>query len=164
MNDNAALLVSDAEKNEALHTDSLIAAHSRSLLCVPLVIVGRTLGVIYLDTDVPDVRFDENHLQLVTAVGAIAAVAIQNARKFESLESENHRLLVEANLDHNMVGESASMQHIYQFISKCAATESTVLISGESGTGKELAARAIHQNSNRATKPFVAVNCAALAE
>ncbi len=164
MSDNAALLVSDAEKNEALHTDSLIAAHSRSLLCVPLVMLGRTLGVIYLDTDVPDVRFDENHLQLVTAVGAIAAVAIQNARQFENLENENRRLLVEANLDHNMIGESAPMQRIYQFISKCAATESTVLISGESGTGKELAARAIHQNSRRATKPFVAVNCAALAE
>src|SRR5205807_4133128 len=76
MSDNAALLVTDAEKNEALHTDSLIAAHSRSLLCVPLVMLGRTLGVIYLDTDVPDVRFDESHLQLVTAVGAFAAVAI----------------------------------------------------------------------------------------
>ncbi len=164
LNDKAALLVSDAEKNEALHTDSLIAAHSRSLLCVPLVMLGQTLGVIYLDTDVPDVRFDENHLQLVTAIGAIAAVAMQNARQFENLENENRRLIADANLEHNMVGESAAMQQIYQFISKVAATESTVLICGESGTGKELAARAIHQNSKRAAKPFVAVNCAALAE
>ncbi len=164
MTDNAALLVSDTEKTEALHTDSLIAAHSRSLLCVPLVMVGRTLGVIYLDTDVPDVRFDENHLQLVTAIGAIAAVAIQNARQFENLENENRRLLADANLEHNMVGESPAMQNIYRFITKCAATDSTVMISGESGTGKELAARAIHQNSKRAAKPFIAVNCAALAE
>lgn len=164
LKDNAALLVSDAEKNEALHTDSLIAAHSRSLLCVPLVMVGSPLGVIYLDTDVPDVRFDEGQLQLVTAIAAIAAVAIQNARHIASLENENQRLLADANLEHNMVGESAPMQRIYQFISKVAATESTVLICGESGTGKELAARAIHQNSKRAAKPFVAVNCAALAE
>lgn len=164
LSDNAALLVGDAEKNEALHTDSLIAAHSRSLLCVPLVVMDRTLGVIYLDTDVPDARFDDDHLQLVTAIGAIAAVAIQNARHFKNLENENRRLLADAKLEHSMVGESAAMQHIYQFISKCAATDSTVLIGGESGTGKELAARAIHQNSKRAEKPFVAVNCAALAE
>ena len=56
------------------------------------------------------------------------------------------------------------MRQVYQFISKVAPTDSTVLISGESGTGKELAARAIHQNSKRASKPFMAVNCAALAE
>lgn len=164
LKDSAALLVSDAENNEALHTDSLIAAHSRSLLCVPLIMLGHTLGVIYLDTDVPDVRFDEDHLQLLTAIAAIAAVAIQNARHFETLESENRRLVADANLEHNMVGESASMQQVYQLISKVAASESTVLISGESGTGKELAARAVHTNSNRATRPFVAVNCAALAE
>lgn len=162
--DNAALLVTDAENNEALHTDSLIAAHSRSLLCVPLIMHGRTLGVIYLDTDVPDVRFDEDHLQLITAIAAIAAVAIQNARHIETLENENRRLVAEVNLEHNMVGESASMQQVYQLISKVAGSESTVLISGESGTGKELAARAIHTNSKRSNKPFVAVNCAALAE
>jgi two-component system, NtrC family, response regulator HydG len=164
LKDNAAFLISDAEKNEALHTDSLIAAHSRSLLCVPLIAQGKSLGVIYLDTDVPDVRFDENHLQLITAIAAISAVAIQNVRHVESLESENRRLIADANLQHNMVGESAAMQHVYQLISKVAVTESTVMISGESGTGKELAARAIHSNSKRATKPFVAVNCAALAE
>ena len=162
--DNAALLVTDAENNEALHTDSLIAAHSRSLLCVPLIMHGGALGVIYLDTDVPDVRFDEDHLQLVTALAAIAAVAVQNARHFETLENENRRLIADAGLEHSMIGESAAMQQVYQLIAKVAGSESTVFISGESGTGKELAARAIHTNSKRSNKPFIAVNCAALAE
>jgi pSer/pThr/pTyr-binding forkhead associated (FHA) protein len=156
LKDNAALLVSDAENNDALHTDSLIAAHSRSLLCVPLIMLGSTLGVIYLDTDVPDVRFDEDHLQLLTAMAAIAAVAIQNARHIETLETENRRLIADLNLEHNMVGESPAMQQVYHLISKVAGSESTVLISGESGTGKELAARAIHNNSKRSNKPFVA--------
>jgi Nif-specific regulatory protein len=80
------------------------------------------------------------------------------------LEHENQVLITDANLQHNMVGESEPMQRIYQLISKVAATDSTVLICGESGTGKELAARAIHTNSRRAMKPFIAVNCAALAE
>jgi Nif-specific regulatory protein len=131
---------------------------------VPLIVHGKSLGVIYLDTDVPDVRFDEDHLQLITAVSASAAVAIQNARHIKDLESENQRLIADANIQHNMIGESESMQQVYHLITKVAATDSTVLISGDSGTGKELAARAIHTNSRRSAKPFVAVNCAALAE
>jgi Nif-specific regulatory protein len=63
-----------------------------------------------------------------------------------------------------MIGEGPAMQRVYHFISKVAPKDSTVLISGESGTGKELAARAIHRNSTRAQKPFMAVNCAALNE
>ena len=164
LKDNAAMLVGDTAQNDAMNTDSLIAAHSRSLLCVPFVMQGRSLGVVYLDTDVPDVHFDQDHLQLVSAIAAIAAVAIDNIRHVEELEHENHRLLTEANLAHSMVGESALMQQVYQLISRVATTDSTVLISGESGTGKELAARAIHSNSRRAGQPFVAVNCAALVE
>jgi Nif-specific regulatory protein len=56
------------------------------------------------------------------------------------------------------------MQRVYHFISKVSPTDSTVLVTGESGTGKELAARAIHRNSKRTQKPFIAVNCAALTE
>jgi transcriptional regulator with GAF, ATPase, and Fis domain len=164
LKDNAALLITDAENAEALQSESLISANSRSLLCVPLMVHGKSLGVVYLDTDVPDVRFDEDHLQLITALSAIAAVAIQNARHFKNLEIENQRLIADANIQHNMIGESESMQQVYHLITKVAATDSTVLISGESGTGKELAARAIHTNSRRSAKAFVAVNCAALAE
>jgi Nif-specific regulatory protein len=164
LKDHAAVLITDAQNAEALQSESLITAHSRSLLCVPLIVHGKPLGVIYLDTDVPDVRFDEDHLQLITAVAAIAAVAIQNAGHIKNLENENQRLIADANLQHSMIGESESMQQVYRLITKVAATDSTVLISGESGTGKELAARAIHTNSRRSAKPFVAVNCAALAE
>ncbi len=72
------------------------------------------------------------------------------------------RLAPPAEIEHDMVGEGASMRRVYQFIAKLAPTDSTVLITGESGTGKELAAQAIHRNSRRAGKPFVAINCAAL--
>jgi len=56
------------------------------------------------------------------------------------------------------------MRAVYEFVGKVAKTESTVLIRGESGTGKELVGRAIHLNSGRSGKPFVAINCAALTE
>jgi two-component system response regulator PilR (NtrC family) len=64
----------------------------------------------------------------------------------------------------NIIGTSGAMLAIFQLVETIAPTSSTVLISGESGTGKELVARAIHVNSLRKDRPFVAVNCGALSE
>jgi two-component system, NtrC family, response regulator HydG len=159
-----ALLISNPAEGKDLEGDSLITDRPGSVLCVPLIMLEQTLGVIYLDTKEPGVVFDKDHLQLVSAISAITAVAIENARHIEWLVSENQRLIADFNIEHNLVGESPPVREVLQFISKVAPTHSTVLLSGESGTGKELAARAIHQNSKRADKPFMAVNCAALAE
>jgi DNA-binding NtrC family response regulator len=63
-----------------------------------------------------------------------------------------------------IVGSTPAMIEVYKTVAQVAATRATVLIIGESGTGKELVARAIHARSERAGKPFVAVNCAALPE
>lgn len=65
---------------------------------------------------------------------------------------------------HDMIGKSAKMQHLFEFAQTVARSNATVLIRGESGTGKELLARAIHNASPRAGKPFVSLSCAALPE
>lgn len=65
---------------------------------------------------------------------------------------------------HNLIGKSPAMQEIYSKIEQVADSRTTVLISGESGTGKELVAKALHYNSSRRDRPFVALNCAALPE
>jgi transcriptional regulator with GAF, ATPase, and Fis domain len=162
LRDGVALLAGDGTEEKHLASESLIAARTHSVMCVPLIMFDRKLGVLYLDSTLPRDKFNREHLHLVTAIAAIAAVAIENARQFEWLETENERLLADVNIEHNMIGDGAAMQRIYHFISKVAPTDATVLIGGESGTGKELAARAIHRNSKRVQKPFMAVNCAAL--
>ncbi|MCE1227103.1 MAG: sigma-54 dependent transcriptional regulator [Geobacteraceae bacterium] len=65
-------------------------------------------------------------------------------------------------VEKNIIGNSAAMREVYKTIGKVAGSDITVLIQGESGTGKELIARAIHFNSSRLGKPFVAINCAAI--
>ena len=65
-------------------------------------------------------------------------------------------------LEKNIIGNSPAMRDIYKIIGKVAPSDVTVLIQGESGTGKELIARAIHFNSRRLGKPFIALNCAAI--
>jgi DNA-binding NtrC family response regulator len=65
---------------------------------------------------------------------------------------------------HNIIGKSKEMQLIFQLIRQIAASQSNVLIEGESGTGKELVARALHFNSTRSQRPFVAINCSAVPE
>ena len=136
----------------------------RSVLAAPIVALARTLGVMFLDSCVPSMPFHEDHLELAGSVGAIMGLALENARRTEWLEKENRRLQEAAGLNHEMVGGSPRMREVYRFVSKVAPTDSTVLICGESGTGKELVARAIHHNSQRATMPFLAVNCAAMSE
>lgn len=165
MEQRIATLGADVPRSDDLSdVESLVSSSVRSLLCVPLMVFDRVSGCIYMDTTHAADRFDEEHLQLVTAIAGIVAVALENARRLQWLEQENLRLTTETNLEHNMIGESAPMKAVYQLISRVAPTESTVLIEGESGTGKELAARAIHRNSPRSSKPFVVINCAAIPE
>ncbi len=164
LRDGVALLANDGVSEWTEASDSLISTGAQSVMCVPLLLFDRKLGVLYLDTTSPRDPFNNDHLKLVAAISGIAAVAIENARQFEWLATEHERLLSDVNIEHNMIGETAAMQRVYHFISKVAPTDATVLISGESGTGKELAARAIHRNSKRAQKAFMAVNCAALNE
>jgi len=101
--------------------------------------------------------FDPDELKLV----------VKRALERRQLLRENLELRSEVSSKYrfeNIIGASPQMQNVYRLIAKCAPTNSTVMLTGESGTGKELIARAIHYNSLRKDKPFVAVDCNSLSE
>ncbi len=135
---------------------------SGAVLWVPLANDNSVMGILYLES-APG-GFGEDDLQLIVAVARFAAGALENAQQMEWLEWQNRHVEDTVELQHSMLGKSPRMHEIYDFIARVAPTDSTVLIRGESGTGKELVARALHANSRRNAKPFVALNCAALPE
>jgi len=92
---------------------------------------------------------------------------IRNALEKRRLTTENmllKREMASQSSFAQLVGQSDAMQKVFEVVRKVADSKSNVLICGESGTGKELVARAIHYNSARSTRPFVAVNCSAVPE
>jgi transcriptional regulator with GAF, ATPase, and Fis domain len=138
--------------------------HARSILCVPMTISRDVLGAIYLERSEPQQPFSDTHLRVLSAVGSIGAFSLENLQHWERLRQENQILRAEVNIDYSLVGVSERMKEVFDLVRRVAPTDATVLIEGESGTGKELVARAIHRNSRRADKAFVAINCAAIAE
>jgi DNA-binding NtrC family response regulator len=94
-------------------------------------------------------------------------IVVDRTLSSQELEREVRQLraqVVQRYAFHNLIGKSPSMQEIYAKIEQVADSRTTVLVTGESGTGKELVAKAIHYNSSRRERPFIALNCAALPE
>ena len=85
-------------------------------------------------------------------------------RKAVATEQASAQHLSSANGRFDIIGQVSSMQRVYSLIEKVAASPTTVLITGESGTGKELVARALHDQSDRCSGPFITVNCGAIPE
>jgi DNA-binding NtrC family response regulator len=93
--------------------------------------------------------------------------SVKNAIRQRELFRENRALRRELDRRYSfseIIGTSPALQSVFRLVEKVATTNTNILIQGESGTGKELIARAIHHNSPRADRPFVAINCGALPE
>jgi transcriptional regulator with PAS, ATPase and Fis domain len=130
-------------------------------MAVLLFVRDEIAGAVYLSRAEP---FPEADFGLITAISQIASIAIENSFHLERLLSEVVQLKEALGIEDELRGGSRMMSDLRSRITRVAQSDATVLITGESGTGKELVARAVHRNSRRAAKPFVAINCAALTE
>lgn len=138
---------------------------TRSILAVPLMDHEQIVGVLEILNTAKAKQFERSDLDLLTAFGSYASVALRNAELLAAMrdESEMLRESIEERYK-TLIVESPRMREVVATLRKAARSNSTVLLLGESGVGKEILARSIHNWSLRASKPFVAVNCVALSD
>jgi len=135
---------------------------------------SQTIGLIYVESALEAPEFSAVDLEFIEALAVQASVALENARLYERV-NRDRLVLADENRDlkrevrgkyafDNLIGSGERMRAVYDLISRVSSSNVNVMIRGESGTGKELVAKTVHYNSDRARKPFVSVNCAALPE
>lgn len=108
--------------------------------------------------------FDLKKILALTQSALEASLDLDKANADSEANEDSNVKVSAEDLEGGIIGSSPAMQAVFKTIGQVAASDATVMVTGESGTGKELIARAIHQNSLRANKPYIAVNCAAIAE
>jgi len=159
-------IVNDVHKDSRFlkEIDEISKFRTESLLCVPLVVKGKTIGAVEVVNKHGGRVFGEDDKEVLQSLANLVAVAVENARLYGQLRLENRALKKQLGPEEPLIGSSPPMLELRKLIGKVAAEPVTVLIRGETGTGKEVVAREIHRRSHCADGPFVGVNCAALPE
>lgn len=168
--------VEDAQQDQRFYTavDTRTSFQTRNVLAIPLRNpAGDVIGTFQC-VNKRRGPFAQDDEQIADALARQAAIAIETANLIQDLTHQRSRLEAE-NVQlrkevvgrfstQNIIGTSGPIQLIVRLIDQIRDSSVDVLITGESGTGKEMVAKAIHYNSPRARRPFVAINCAALPE
>ena len=160
------LLIEDVNKEPrwCREISESVGFDTHSIACVPMILNGKTIGVIEVIDRQDDNAFDSEDIRLLTVFADLSAHTISKAKKFEKVEKENRTLREELGHKYQIVGESPAIRSVISDAFKVANSNASTLINGESGTGKELLARLIHRGSPRKDNPLVVINCAALPE
>lgn len=167
-----AVLARDVQDDSALGLrDSTGKIHATSVICAPVRMNARTIGLIHLYSTVPAKVLDPDDLEFTLAVAETVGLALKTRYREQKLvddlsrtRSEIDQLRNQLNVESEIVGSSPAMLKVHQQVHRAAPSKATVLVRGESGVGKELVARAVHFSSDRKNGPFVCLNCAALTE
>jgi DNA-binding NtrC family response regulator len=132
------------------------------LLVAPMRASGAVLGVVAVRTSVKQGAAAKRDLEFLLALASQAAPFFLSVEHADALRQDLERLRRVSGESTALVGESKPVQRLRTLLQQAAASDLSVMILGETGTGKELAARMVHDASNRANGPFVVVNCAAI--
>lgn len=146
----------------------------RSQICVPMILKGEVIGVLYHDNCFLCNAFNNFDIELLSYFATFAGFAVERSRAWEEVKRLNKKLeeenqyyetehLETLNFE-DIVGESDAIKKVLNQIKQVSKTDSTVLIYGETGVGKELVARAIHRLSERGKQPFIRLNCSSYPE
>jgi transcriptional regulator with GAF, ATPase, and Fis domain len=170
-----SLLIPDVRRDTRFYSeaDRQTGGETRSILCTPLRTQRGIIGAIEC-INKREEEFTQWDLAFLEALAGSIAVAIENARLYQTLKLSEAKLRDEVALltrertarrqFSEIVGGSPAMEKVFRLLESALGSPITVLLHGETGTGKEIIARAIHFHGQRKDKPFVAVNCGAFPE
>lgn len=164
------LQLNDLKMEEELSVKhSVVSLGLTAAICVPLVSGQKVLGAVYIDRRNKALPFKDSDLTFLIAFAKQIVKGLEVSLEISQLEEklgekpkQDFLLLRNEFKSDEMIGTSKKLFNVLKLASKVSNTNASVLVLGENGTGKELLARAIHNNSSRSTKPFVAVNCGAI--
>jgi Nif-specific regulatory protein len=167
-------LIADV-RHDARHfaeVDRTTGTATGSLLAIPLVKGERRLGVIEAVRRTGEPQFSRSDMAMLEVLGRTIAIALENAGRFGEMRALAQQLsahvgalrreLARHDRFSQIIAVSRSMTEMFNLMEAAAASSISVLIQGETGAGKELVAHAIHANSTRADRIFLALNCAAV--
>ncbi|MFQ5666967.1 MAG: sigma-54 interaction domain-containing protein [Candidatus Binatia bacterium] len=170
-----SLLVPDvrADRRFYAEVDEQTGGETRSIMCAPLRTQHGIIGVIEC-INKREGMFFQAELAFLEALAGSIGIAIENARLYQTLKLSEARLRDEVAIlarerplqqrFSDIVGTGQAMERVFRLVESALSSPITVLLQGETGSGKEVIARAIHFNSSRKARPFVAVNCGAFTE
>ncbi len=139
---------------------SLAGLKLNSIIAVPIIKEGIVNAVLYAGSGKVSFLFDEHDLKIITIFASNASLLMDFADLTRILQEENNALKTIAGTA--IIYECEPMESLLRQTVRLAASQLPILITGETGTGKELLARMVHDRSPRSSRPFIAVNCAAI--